>query len=179
LSAPSDLLEEELAANVACLVLDVQLGDSNGLDFQQELIDSGTRIPVVLISGHGDIAMTVRAMRAGAITFLPKPLDENDLLAAVREGEQRDEARRIRCDVLDMFQSNYSRLTPREREIFGLVTSGLLNKQIAGRLNVSEITVKIHRSNLMRKMRAESLATLARMAEALGVREPVSRYKRG
>jgi FixJ family two-component response regulator len=175
---PDQFLACDAADDAACLVLDVQLGDANGLDFQQALLDGPARIPVILISGYGDIPMTVRAMRNGAVTFLPKPFDEQEFLAAVREAVSRSEAQRAQLDAFASVRARFESLTPREREVFGLVTSGLLNKQIAGRLELSEITVKIHRGNLMRKMQAESLASLVRMAEALGVREAVSRYRR-
>lgn len=178
LASPDDFLACDAADTAACLVLDVQLGKVNGLDFQQALLDNDTCIPVILMSGHGDIPMTVRAMRAGAITFLSKPFEEGELLAAVREAVARDEARRAERTAAASVRTRFDSLTPREREVFGLVTSGLMNKQIAGRLNLSEITIKIHRGNLMRKMQAQSLADLVRMAEALGVREPVSRYGR-
>lgn len=175
-STPEAFLACDAGNTAACLVLDVQLGSVNGLDFQQELLDNDTRIPVIVISGHGDIPMTVRAMRAGAITFLSKPFDENDLLIAVREAECLDKVRRAELNACASVRARFDSLRPREREVFALVTSGLLNKQIAGRLNLSEITVKIHRGNLMRKMQAESLANLVRMAEALGIRETASRY---
>jgi FixJ family two-component response regulator len=177
-SSPEAFLACDASDTAVCLVLDVQLGNANGLDFQQELINNETRIPVILISGHGDIPMTVRAMRAGAVTFLSKPFDESDLLAAVREAASRDEARRAELNAFASVRSKFESLTPRELDVFGLVASGLMNKQIAGRLNLSEITVKIHRGNLMRKMQAESLANLVRMAEALGIREIASRYGR-
>lgn len=176
-ATPEEFLACDAVDTAICLVLDIQLGGVNGLDFQQELIESETPIPVILISGHGDIPMTVRGMRAGAVTFLSKPFEEDELIAAIREAEIRDRNRRADLDASASVRGKFDRLSAREREVFGLVTSGLLNKQIAGRLNLSEITVKIHRGNLMRKMQADSLANLARMAEALGVREAVSRYK--
>lgn len=176
-ATPEEFLACDAADAAVCLVLDVQLGGANGLDFQQELVESETPIPVILISGHGDIPMTVRAMRAGAVTFLSKPFEEHELLTAVQEAGVRDRNRRAELDASASVRAKFDSLSAREREVFGLVTSGLLNKQIASRLNLSEITVKIHRGNLMRKMRADSLANLARMAEALGVREAVSRYK--
>jgi FixJ family two-component response regulator len=175
-SSPEAFLACDAGDKAACLVLDVQLGTANGLDFQQELLDNDTRIPVILMSGHGDIPMTVRAMRAGAVTFLSKPFDESDLLSAVQEAESRDKIRRAELDAFASVRAKFDSLTPREREIFALVTSGLLNKQIAGRLNLREITVKTHRGTLMRKMQAESLASLVRMAAALGIRETASRY---
>jgi FixJ family two-component response regulator len=176
-ATPEQFLACDATDTAVCLVLDVQLGSANGLDFQQELVESETPILVILISGHGDIPMTVRAMRAGAVTFLSKPFEEHELLTAVREAGIRDRSRKAELDAFASVRAKFDSLSAREREVFGLVTSGLLNKQIAGRLNLSEITVKIHRGNLMRKMRADSLANLVRMAEALGVREPVSRYR--
>jgi len=177
-AAPDDFLANEAADKAACLVLDVQLGAANGLDLQQALKDSETLTPVILISGHGNIPMTVRAMRAGAVTFLTKPFEEAELLAALEEAMAQDRARRAERRQADGLKARYESLTPRERDVMGLVTAGLMNKQVAGRLELSEITVKIHRGNLMRKMEAESLADLVRMAEALGVREAVSRYSR-
>jgi FixJ family two-component response regulator len=177
-SCPEAFLACDAGDTAACLVLDVELGNANGLDFQQELLDNDSQIPVILMSGHSDIPMTVRAMRAGAITFLSKPFNGNDLLTAVREAESRDEAQRNKLNASASLRAKFDSLTPREHEIFALVTSGLLNKQIAGRLNLSEITVKTHRGKLMRKMQAESLASLVRMAEALGIRETASRYNR-
>jgi FixJ family two-component response regulator len=175
---PEPFLADEDADATSCLILDVRLGAKNGLDFQQELLDSEVPVPVILISGFGDIPMTVRAMRAGAVTFLSKPFDDEDLLTAVREALARDAQRRERRNQDDGLRSRYDSLTPRERDVLGLVTAGLMNKQIAARLELSEITVKIHRGNMTRKMKADSLADLVRMAEALGVREAVSRYNR-
>jgi FixJ family two-component response regulator len=163
----------------ACLVLDVHLGDACGLDFQQELRDREKPIPVILISGYADIPMTVRAMRAGAVTVLRKPFDNIELLAAIDEAVARDRVRRVQQQEWSNLRARFESLTPRERDVLGLVTAGLLNKQIAARLELSEITVKIHRGNLMRKMEADSLADLVRMAESLGVREAASRYSRG
>jgi FixJ family two-component response regulator len=177
-SCPEAFLACDARNTASCLVLDVQLGGANGLDFQQELLDNDARIPVILMSGHGDIPMTVRAMRAGAVTFLSKPFDVNDFLRAVREAESRDEVRRAELNAFASVRAKFDSLTTREHEIFALVTSGLLNKQIAGRLNLREITVKTHRGKLMRKMQAESLANLVRMAEALGIRATASRYSR-
>ncbi|NVN10102.1 response regulator transcription factor [Nguyenibacter vanlangensis] len=175
---PAAFLACDVADAAACLILDVKLGDVNGLDFQQELVDSDAHVPVILISGHGDIPMTVRAMRAGAVTFLTKPFEEGDMLAAIGEALTRDRSRRDANRVEDGLHARYDALTARERDVFGLVTSGLMNKQIAGRLELSEVTVKIHRGNMMRKMEADSLADLVRMAETLRVRENVSRYVR-
>jgi len=174
--SPEDFIACDNVDKAACLILDVQLGHVNGLDFQQELASGDARIPVVLISGHGDIPMTVRGMRAGAVTWLPKPFSDTEILAAVDEAVQRHLVQREQQEASTGLRSLYQSLTARERDVMGLVTAGLMNKQIAGRLQLSEITVKIHRGNLMRKMQAQSLADLVRMAESLGVRAMTSRY---
>ncbi|AOH83572.1 two-component system response regulator [Sphingomonas panacis] len=164
-----------LAAGVppvaACLVLDVRLPGENGLDFQESLAARGIALPVILITGHGDIPMSVRAMKAGAIDFLPKPFSDEQMLAAVETAISADRARRDAAAGDATLRDAYARLTPREREVMGLVVTGLMNKQVAARLELSEITVKIHRGNVMRKMAAQSLADLVRMAEVLGVRD--------
>ncbi|MBC9032637.1 response regulator transcription factor [Sphingomonas sp. JC676] len=176
-AGPEEYLGCPAADAAACLVLDVRLQGADGLEFQQSLIESEAQVPVILITGHGDIPMTVRGMKAGAVSFLPKPFEEEDMLAAVAEAVERDRRRRSEEQQGEDVRANYASLTPREREVMGLVTAGLMNKQVAGRLELSEITVKIHRGNLMRKMKAESLADLVRMAETLGVRETsVTRY---
>jgi FixJ family two-component response regulator len=163
----------------ACLLLDINLGDANGLDFQEELAGNEIAVPVILMSGYGDIPMTVRGMRAGALDFLAKPLSDEVLLAAVSDAIRKDEVRRAANAALDGTRQRYNALTNREREIMGLVTAGLMNKQIAARLGLSEITVKIHRGNMTRKMQADSLADLVRMAEELGAREAsASRFNR-
>lgn len=173
--------EAFLAAGVpnvaSCLVLDVRLPGENGLDFQERLAGQGIHIPVILITGHGDIPMTVRAMRAGAIDFLPKPFSDDELLRSVAAAIDADRTRRAGDAGNARLNDCYRRLTPREREVMGFVVTGLMNKQVAARMDLSEITVKIHRGNVMRKMEAQSLADLVRMAEVLGVRdESIHRY---
>lgn len=154
----------------SCLVLDVRLPGPSGLDFQAELAKANIHIPIVFMTGHGDIPMTVRAMKAGAVEFLPKPFRDQDMLDAVRAGLELDRKRREDASEVAGLKSRFDSLTPREQEILRLVTSGLMNKQIAGEIGVSEITVKVRRGSLMRKMGAKSLADLVAMAEALGVR---------
>ncbi|WP_157220113.1 response regulator transcription factor [Flavisphingomonas formosensis] len=167
--------EAFLAAGVpstaCCLVLDIRLGGENGLDFQERLVSQGIGIPVVLMTGHGDIPMTVRGMRAGAVDFLPKPFGDEQMLAAVAAAIERDRTNRAAAAGTAELRNCYQSLTPREREVMALVVTGLMNKQVAGRMGLSEITVKIHRGNVMRKMEAQSLADLVRMAEQLGVRD--------
>jgi FixJ family two-component response regulator len=156
----------------SCLVLDVRLPGLSGLDFQAELIKKDVHVPIIFITGHGDIPMSVRAMKAGAIEFLTKPLREQDLLDAVQAGLDRDRARRESDKTVKELRSKYDALTAREQEVIGYVASGLMNKQIAGEIGISEITVKVHRGNLMRKMGAKSLADLVRMVDALGLERP-------
>jgi len=173
--------EEFLASadDAACLILDVRLKDADGLAFQEQLVASEAIVPIILMTGYGDIPMTVRAMKAGAVNFLTKPFTDEELFGAVREAVEQFRARCIEAQESESLRGCYESLTPREREVMGLVTAGLMNKQIAGRLGVQEITVKIHRGNVMHKMSAQSLPDLVRMAETLGVRETsVSRYAR-
>jgi FixJ family two-component response regulator len=152
-----------------CLVLDVRLPGRSGLDLQRELAASGIHLPIVFLTGHGDIPMSVRAIKAGAIEFLTKPFHDQELLDAIQLGIERDRAGRREAAAMSGLQERYGSLTPREREIMALVVSGRMNKQIAGDLGLSEITVKVHRGQVMRKMRAKSLAELVRMADRLGV----------
>jgi FixJ family two-component response regulator len=169
-SSPAELLQSELPNVVSCLVLDVRLPGVNGLDFQGTLAKAGVHIPIVFITGHGDIPMSVKAMKAGAIDFLPKPFRDQDMLDAVIRALDHDRKRREGEKAVSKLRQLSESLTRREREVFALVVSGLMNKQIAHRLQVSEITVKIHRGHVMRKMEARSLADLVRMAEMLGIK---------
>ena len=151
----------------SCLVLDVRMPGLSGLDLQRELVDVGMRIPVIFITGHGDIPMSVRAMKAGAVEFLTKPFRDQDLLDAISEAIESDRTERLQLAEITEFQRRFEQLTPREREVMDQVVKGLLNKQIALNLKISEITVKLHRHQVMEKMQAQSLADLVRMAERM------------
>jgi len=166
----ADFLKKKLPDVESCLVLDIRLPGVSGLDFQAELVKANIHIPIVFITGHGDIPMTVRAMKAGAVEFLTKPFRDQDLLDAVQIALERDRKRRAEDRAIDELRAHFDALTPREQQGMSLVTAGLMNKQIAAELGVSEITVKVHRGSVMKKMGARSLADLVRMADALGIR---------
>jgi FixJ family two-component response regulator len=156
----------------SCLVLDIRLPGVSGLDFQAQLEKAGVHLPIIFITGHGDIPMTVRAMKAGAVDFLAKPFRDQDMLDAVAVALRRDEQAREVENRRQALRRPFEEMTPREREVMALVTSGLMNKQVAAALGLSEITVKIHRGRVMRKMKAKSLADLVRMSEILGLHRP-------
>jgi FixJ family two-component response regulator len=166
----SEMLQKKLPDIASCLVLDIRLPGLSGLDFQAELARANIHIPIIFMTGHGDIPMTVRAMKGGAVDFLTKPFRDQDMLDAVTVAIERDRKRREADKIVANLQTHFETLTPREREILALVSSGLMNKQIAAELGLAEITVKIHRGHIMKKMGARSLADLLRKAETLGIR---------
>jgi FixJ family two-component response regulator len=170
----SEFLQKPIPDAPCCLVLDVRLPGTSGLDFQTDLEKAGIRVPIVFITGYGDIPMTVKAMKAGAVEFLAKPFRDGEFLDAVRAAIQKDFRERATNKWVEKIKKSFLTLTPREKEVIVLVTSGLMNKQIAAKLGVTEITIKVHRGNVMRKMSAKSLAELIRMSDALELKRESS-----
>ena len=168
-ASADEFLMSDRPDTASCLVLDVRLPGISGLEFQSELVKAGTDMPIIFLTGHDDISMGVQAMKAGAVEFLTKPCRDQDLLDLVRLALARDRENREGAKYAANLMADFATLTPREKEVIGLVAAGLLNKQIAGEMGVSEATVKMHRGNIMRKMHARSLADLVRMADLLGV----------
>jgi len=168
-ASPAELLGGALPDRPGCIVLDVRLPGVSGLDLQSQLVRQGIRHPIIFMTGHGDIPMSVRAMKAGAVDFLAKPFRDQDMLDAVTAALERDAQDRAEAATKEDIRAQYETLTAREREVMGHVTAGLMNKQVAALIGLSEITVKIHRGNVMRKMEVRSLADLVRKAEALGI----------
>ena len=169
---PTEFLTRKLPDVPACIVLDVRLPGISGLELQAELTAAGIKIPIIFMTGYGDIPMTVKAMKGGAVEFLPKPFRDQDMLDAVQLALKRDRARREAGQAAAQFRRKFDSLSSREQEVMVLVAAGLMNKQIAFELGVAEVTVKLHRGSLMRKMGARSVAELARMAEVLGIPGP-------
>ena len=171
-AAARDFLATNLADKPGCVVIDVRLPDMNGLEFQAQLTQMGIRLPVVVITGHGDISMSVRAMKRGAVDFLSKPFRDQDMLDAVMAAIERDRQRRKIDDDVSQMEQRFGTLSPREQQVMLLVTAGKMNKQIASDLGISEITTKIHRGAAMRKMGARTLADLVRMADIVKLKRP-------
>ena len=170
--AARDFLNASLADQPGCIVIDIRLPDMSGLEFQAQLIQVGVRLPVIMMTGYGDIPMTVRAMKRGAVDFLSKPFRDQDMLDAVMAAIERDRQRRTADDNASQVRQRFGTLSPREQQVMMLVTTGKMNKQVAGELGVSEITVKLHRGAAMRKMDARTLADLVRMAEVVKPKAP-------
>jgi FixJ family two-component response regulator len=169
-ASTSEFLAEKRSQSPSCLILDVRLPGVSGLDFQTELAKANSSIPIIFVTGHGDIPMSVKAMKQGAVEFLTKPFRDQDLLDAVQVALARARSRHESDKTTSDLRAKFATLTPREREVMAWVTGGLLNKQVAAEMGVTEITVKVHRGNVTRKMGAKSLAELVRMADALGIR---------
>src|SRR5437667_209421 len=174
--AASEMLQSKLPDVASCLVLDVRLPGLSGLEFQTELAKANIHIPIIFMTGHGDIPMSVRAMKEGAIDFLTKPFRDQDMLDAVTAAIERDRTSRNEAKILSGLKARFATLTAREREVMALVTSGLMNKQIAGEIGIDEITVKIHRGHMMRKMAAKSLADLVKMAQLLEIQRAAPQH---
>jgi FixJ family two-component response regulator len=174
--SPGELFQSSIPDLPGCIVLDVRLPGVSGLDLQSQLMKQGVNLPIIFMTGHGDIPMTVRAMKAGAVDFLSKPFRDQDMLDAVAAAIERDERRRAETAAKEGIRAQYETLTPREREVMGHVVAGLMNKQIAGIIGLSEITVKIHRGNVMRKMNVRTVADLVRRAEALAISETPGKF---
>jgi len=173
-ASAKEFLDASRPEGPACLVLDVRLPGLSGLDLQHELAQSGPQVPIIFITGHGSIPMSVQAMKAGAVEFLTKPFQRGELIAAIRAAIERDRTAHSARRAADELRARYETLTPREREVLGFVVAGLLNKQIAGELATSERTIKFHRAHIMEKMNAASLAELVRMAGQLGISHGVA-----
>ena len=170
----SEFLAHKRSSTTSCLILDVRLPGVSGLDFQSELAKANAEIPIIFITGHGDIPMTVKAMKAGAVEFLTKPFRDQDLLDAIQVALDRARMKEEKERVVSDLKRNFGTLTPREQEVMARITGGLLNKQVAAEIGVSEVTVKVHRGNVMRKMAAKSFADLVGMADLLGIRRTKS-----
>ena len=168
-ATPKDFLTRELPDCPSCLVLDVRLPGMSGLDVQRKLTEAGVQIPVIFITGHADIPLTVKAMKSGAVEFLTKPFRDQDLLDAIQQALERESETRKQQHEIQELMERYQTLTPRERDVMGLVVSGMLTKQIASRLGTSEITAQVHRGQVMRKMQVKSPAALGRIAEKLKI----------
>ncbi len=169
-ASAQEFLARPRAGALSCLILDLQLPGLSGLDLQKRMAELELEIPIVFLTGHGNIPASVQAMKAGAVEFLTKPFDEQDLLRAIEEAIERDRRTRQRHSEMRELKGRYNSLTAREQEVMQQVVSGLLNKQVAAELKISEVTVKVHRGQVMRKMRADSLADLVRMGDKLGIR---------
>ena len=178
-SSTTALLKSKLADQVSCLILDVRLRGLSGLDFQAEMAKQQIKVPIIFITGHADVLMSVKAMKAGAVEFLTKPIREQDLLDAVRVALERDRTRRQSERDMQALRARYDALSNREREVMRLVVAGLMNKQAAAEIGISEVTLKVHRHNIMKKLSARSLADLVRMADRLGIPPWNSRHSQG